>query len=66
MDDGAVEDPGVDAGTGVEADVEMFFRRSRPFCDMYSNTDRGADGSGVSPNNSPRYRGFDLVRWGMK
>lgn len=32
----------------------IFCSLSRSFWDMYSNTDRGADGSGVSPNILPR------------
>jgi hypothetical protein len=44
-----------DAGGVDEGDEEeRFFKRSRSFSDMYSKTDLGADGMGVSPSIDPR------------
>jgi hypothetical protein len=50
------DDTGTDADVEVGADAEIFFSRSLSFCDIYSNTDRGADGRGVSPSNAPRFK----------
>ena len=38
----------------VKRPVVMFLIRSWSFFDMYSKTERGADGRGVSPSAAPR------------
>ena len=40
---------------GVEYPTAAFCIRSLSFWEMYSNTDRGAEGRGVSPRIDPRY-----------
>ena len=43
------EEPG-----GAEYPAAVFCIRSLSFWEMYSNTERGAEGRGVSPNIDPR------------
>jgi hypothetical protein len=51
---GAGRDEGAVSAAAASPEA-IFFKRSRSFWDMYSKTDRGAEGKGVSPNREPRY-----------
>jgi hypothetical protein len=56
-----VDEAGTDVtGEPVEPDAPDIDAAARcnlslSFCDMYSNTERGAAGRGVSPSTAPRY-----------